>query len=412
MPSLQVGDSSVALEVPPEKVVGVLRAAQPHVITDVGAAMHIALETPLDFPTLRRAFTPDDHVAILIREDTNTLPAALQATLKHVMSAGVALENITILVPPRVPGQPSNWAEQVPEALCGFRVEEHRHDPKYLAYLASTKAGRRIYLNRTLVDADQVIILGPVRFDPFFGVGCGLADLFPTFSDSPTIEELHRHPHIHAIHWRKAPEIWEEAEAVGWLLGMPFVIAIVEGAGDNAWGILAGGAAAVRREAEKSLRAYRELMITESVDLAIGTISTPSGRQKFSQVTNAALHLSHAVKHGGRLVVLSAAGEALPPGAEIMRKAETPVEGLSRIRQDPQSDPVAWWQLASALEQGKIYLQSQLPEDVVESLFMVPVARSEEVQNLIRQAARVLIVEDAHQTWVRQSSKLMRTSVA
>ena len=42
------------------------------------------------------------------------------------------------------------------------------HDPsdrKRLAYLATTKQGHRIYLNRTAVDADQLVVLTRRDYD-------------------------------------------------------------------------------------------------------------------------------------------------------------------------------------------------------------------------------------------------------
>ena len=52
-----------------------------------------------------------------------------------------------------------------------------------LANLASTKAGRRVYLNRSLVDADQLIVVGRFHYDPMLGYAGGLSDLFPALSD-------------------------------------------------------------------------------------------------------------------------------------------------------------------------------------------------------------------------------------
>ena len=63
------------------------------------------------------------------------------------------------------------------------------HDPadrRKLAYLATTGAGRRVYLNRTLVDADFVIVLSGRDYDPLTGYAGAEVAVFPALSDEET----------------------------------------------------------------------------------------------------------------------------------------------------------------------------------------------------------------------------------
>ncbi len=58
------------------------------------------------------------------------------------------------------------------------------HDPRdrsQLAYLAATKEGRRIYLNRLLTDADVVIPVGRLGYDPIMGHRGPVERSFPRF---------------------------------------------------------------------------------------------------------------------------------------------------------------------------------------------------------------------------------------
>ena len=66
------------------------------------------------------------------------------------------------------------------------------HDPtdrKKLAYLATTKAGRRVYLNRTLVEADFVVVLTGRGYDPLTGYAGAEAAIFPALADEETLAE-------------------------------------------------------------------------------------------------------------------------------------------------------------------------------------------------------------------------------
>jgi nickel-dependent lactate racemase len=163
-------------------------------VEDVRAAVRQALEAPVDFPPLYRALTPDDRLAIVVNEYFRRLPDLLIPLLEHVQQAGVSLERITLLCPPRIPGvAPPPWREELPPAFAQVRVEEHDPgDRARLAYLAGTQGGRRLYLNRTLVEADQIIVAGPAEYDPVLGYGGGLGDLFPNLADAPTRQEFLR----------------------------------------------------------------------------------------------------------------------------------------------------------------------------------------------------------------------------
>src|SRR5438105_1383474 len=85
------------------------------------------------------------------------------------------------------------------------------------ANLATTRHGRRLYLNRTLVDADQAVVLASRRYDPRRGAVGSDTALFPTFGDTET---------------RAAPPAAADVEETGWLLGTPFRVEVLPGAHD------------------------------------------------------------------------------------------------------------------------------------------------------------------------------------
>src|SRR5262249_35806993 len=128
-------------------------------------------------------------VAVVVDEQLPDLAGLLQPLLDHLLTAGIQPEAVTLLCPPSASSQP--WVDDLPEHLEGVRVEVH--DParrKRLSYLATTKKGRRIYLNRTAVDADQLVVLTRLGYDALQGYGGAAAALFPALSDSETLSEV------------------------------------------------------------------------------------------------------------------------------------------------------------------------------------------------------------------------------
>src|SRR5205823_7822271 len=124
------------------------------------------------------------------------------------------------------PAADQGWLDDLPEAFEEVRMEVHDpKDRKKLAYLAMTRAGRRLYVNRSAVDADQLVVLGRPDADPLlYRGGAGL--LYPALGDEATREELDGAR-------ASAAALRREAAEVAWLLGAPFLVQIVEGSADN-----------------------------------------------------------------------------------------------------------------------------------------------------------------------------------
>jgi nickel-dependent lactate racemase len=373
-----------------------VRRHPPAAVPDVHAAAQASLQRPLDFPPLAQCLTPDDHITVAVREEVNGLVPVLTAVLEELAKADVRLEATTVLCPPRLYGETPDWQAQLPEA---FReVEVAVHDPgdqKQLAYLASTKAGRRVYLNRLLHDADQVIVMGRAGIDPVMEYTGGLGDLFPAFSDEPTRTEFLHKP-IEVLPGKKPWPVRHEVEEVGWLLGMPFIIQILEGAGDDVAALQAGGANAVAEQMRDKLHTLNRHAVLNTADLVIATLSGDPRRHTFAEVCHAFANASRVVVPGGRVVLLTRSQGELGPGVAYYRQAENPIQGLSLVRKHHTPDMVSFWQLTLAVARAKLYLLSGWPADAQEEMSLVPLDHPGQVQKLIDDAQQVAVLPDAN----------------
>jgi nickel-dependent lactate racemase len=398
--TIPFGLEQIGVTMADRQLVPVHRGPEASALGDVGAAIRQTLEAPHDFPPLRQALTPDDHVAVVVCEGLSHLSELLGPVLEHLQSAGVQLDNVTVLCPPRDrdgDAEPA-WHEALAGALRGVRVEVHAPaDRAKLAYLASTAAGRRVYLNKTLVDADQLVVLGRAGFDPVLGYGGGLGDLFPALSDAPTRAEFAQRITENAP--GQGP--WaarEEAKEVGWLLGMPFVIEVVEGPGDTLAAVLGGRAAAVAAAARQLLDRHWKVSVPRQADLVVAAVSGAPEGQTFADVARALACAARVVSVGGRIAVLSRTRDPGGPGVALLRGSDGPAQGLLRARQAHSPDVQAVWQLAAAAQHAQLYLYSDLPAAQVEETFLVPLDQPGQVQRLIDQAASCLVLPDAHRT--------------
>ena len=144
---IDLGQERLDVQVSDEQVVSVRREPPAPPIADVVAAIGTALETPVRFPPLRQALTPDDQVTVVLDELLPVRPELLLPVFEHLARAQIGPAAVTLLCPTEELKE--RWKSSLPEAARGARLEAHDpHDRKQLRYLATTEGGRRIYLNR------------------------------------------------------------------------------------------------------------------------------------------------------------------------------------------------------------------------------------------------------------------------
>src|SRR5262249_51881397 len=217
-------------------------------IADPTAAILDALENPFQFPPLRRALTPEDHVVLVVDPRLPQPAKVLVPVLGVLKEARIEPSAVTLVL--LEVDQEKDWIDDLPDEYQEVHIETHNAvERKTHAYLATTKAGHRIYLNRTTVDADQTIVLTRRSYDAFVGHAGGPAVLYPGLGDEETHKKVPdefsmRSPRSH--NWR----LKSEADEVCWLLGAPFFVQILEGPGDT-WSRVWGGTLESAREAER-----------------------------------------------------------------------------------------------------------------------------------------------------------------
>src|SRR5579871_2902093 len=288
----------------------------PPALTDPSAAVRAALEEPFGFPALRRALTPDDHVTIVLDETLPRLTELLVPLLEHIQSAGVTPEAMTLLCAPS--GWKQTWIDDLPDDFQDVHVEmADPDDRRHLAYLATTHKGKRLYLNRTLVEADQVVVLSGRRFDPLLGYSGAEGALYPALCDQETRQELNQHVNLNLPNTSPHPA-QRQAQETAWLLGAPFFVQVIEAAGDQIAHVVAGTTDA-SREGQRLLDASWMRKVSQPAELVIASLSGDPARHTLADLSAALSCAAHVVQPGGRIVLLSQANPPLGPETDMLR---------------------------------------------------------------------------------------------
>ncbi len=385
-----VGQSSWNIAIPPEKRTVLHRAdAATKPPRDL---IRDALEAPFEFEPMQRALTPDDRIAVVVDANLPHTGELLSGVFDHLGTAGIAPSAVTVITPP---GSRSQWIDELPDEFADVTAETHDPaDPKKLAYLATTQSDHRVYMNRTLVESDFIVVLSGRRFDPVRRYAGAEVALFPELAGEENIE-ANAGPYTKQSPW----EGMEESREVAWLLGTPFFVQVIEGEGDAIHDVVAGLPSS-SDEGRRRQDARWRFSIPDKAETVVATISGDPDRVTFYDLAKAAACAARCVKKGGRIALLTEAAPTLGEGAEMMRRLGDPKSPDSWLAREKPTDAAACRLWCRVARHASLFLASRYPEDVVEELFATPLTSTAEVQRLVDAGGRIVAIPDAHKAKV------------
>lgn len=392
--------SSAQLDIPSEALIATCEAPRGKPIKDLAAAVDRALAEPLEFPPLAQSVVPGDKVVLALASGVPQGATIVARTLAVLQAAGVDPHDITLI---RTQddvdeGSPDPLAALPRELVAGIQVEVH--DPKRresLSYLAADGGGKPIYINRTLHEADAVIAIGCLRLDDSPGYLGINSSVFPAFSDSARLERYRTPAAVEAAHRRK---LQKQADEVGWLLGLQFTIQVVPGAASEVLHLLAGSAEAVFRTGSRLCEEAWGFRVPRLADLVVATIEGDASEQSWENVGRALAAATRALRPGGAVVVCSEMEEGLGPALEQIVGAVDLDEALAEIQRQHPADALTATQVVHALQRGKVYLISQLDDELVEELGLAPL-EAEQLSRIAQRYDSCLVLTNSHHAIAR-----------
>ena len=358
--------------------------------------VHAALENPFGFDApVYRALTPDDRVTIVLDEFLPHVAELLTAVLEHLAKGGIGPQSIAVVVPHG--GTGNGWIDQLPDEYDDLRLEVHDpEDAKKLGYLATTKSGIRVYLNRTLVESEFVLALTGRRFDPTYGHWGAETALYPLLGDGEALASVVGKFRTGPPNEKTLPVV-REASEISWLFGSPIFVQVIEGPGDTIHSVLAGLPDSTDEGIRRQNARWRGSIAVQP-DLVVAAVS--GSRVTFLDLALALSTAARVVRSGGRVALLTDAKPVLLEGAETMRSIDEPdlVEKILAKRKPDDWPAAKLW--AKAARSANLFVHSGWPDETIEELFATPLGTRAEVQRLIDAAEQVLILPDAQKTIV------------
>jgi nickel-dependent lactate racemase len=344
------------------------------------------LASPLEYPPLEQAILPDDLVVLAVDSAAAGGAAMVAAVWRVLERRGVPPQNVVILESRAASGAaPSDPRVELPPEARG-RIAWKVHDPDReddRVYLASTAAGERIYLNRTLVDADVVLSLGQIAYDPLIGVAGTNSVFYPGMSSREAVQRAQGvgHDELGPNEDRPLRQVMDE---IGWLLGSQFTVQTIPAAGRGVSRVLAGSPESVLRRGKRLLAEHWLIELKSRPDIVIAAVDADAGGHGWEQAGAALAVARNLVARGGQIILLTELAAEPGPGIEMLREVEHPRDALRPLQSSHPADLVPAMQFAAAADRAKIYFLSRLEPNLVDELFMTPLDSAQQVERLLK----------------------------
>jgi nickel-dependent lactate racemase len=185
----------------PDRWDGQARVIEPGPFPDgtVGAdEVAWALQNPTGSPRLAEIARPGQKVVLVIPDLTRRAAVStyLPPLLEELSGAGIGDDDITIVVALGIhrPLVNSELEALTGEEVCRrFKVVNHDCDaPEANVYLGQTTTGLPVEINRSVAEADLVVLTGSITYHYFAGYGGGRKSLLPGVASRKSCEANHR----------------------------------------------------------------------------------------------------------------------------------------------------------------------------------------------------------------------------
>ncbi len=385
--------------VPAERVLIHQRAPEP--IDDLPSRLRERLTSPVDFPALSQALLPDDRIVIALDHGTPCAPSLIRGCWEVMAACGVNPADVMIVRPsvcencdaadPR-----SELPDDVREQIQ--LVYHDQSNEKQQAYLAATTSGERVYLAREVVEADFVLCVGTIAYDPVLGFRGTNSVLYPGLSNAEAVRKSHGQGHDE-LGPNDVRNLRQTIDEVGWLLGVQFTLQVVPAGRGQIAEVIAGAMEAVFQKGKERLTADWLVDADERPELVVVAVDRESEGDDWSSVGAALATARQLVKREGKILVFSDLASPITPGLELIRESRTPRDALQPLRRSAPDDLVVATQVAQAVDRANVYLVSQLDDDLVEDMFMTPIASSDEAMRLLETCQTCAFIESAQHTY-------------
>lgn len=373
------GQGVQAVEVSRENVMDVLRSNPMQHERYGEEAVRFSLTHPIDAPILRQQVKPEQKIVIIASDISRPVPSyeILPAILDELTAAGCPDENITVVF---ALGSHRHHTEEEKKRLAGTavynRVQCVDSDPNDCIHMGVTKNGTPVDITRVVAEADFRICTGNIEFHYFAGYSGGVKAIMPGVSTPAAIQANHRlmvYDDACAGKLDGNP-LRQDIEEAGRICGVDYIVNVVLDEHKRIVYAVAGDCVAAHRVGCAYLdRMYRK-SIPARADIVIVSQGGAPKDANLYQTQKALDNAKHAVKKGGTIILIGACPEGLGSQKfeQWLMQASDAHSMITRVNHQFELGGHKAAAIAMVLENARIDLVSQMPNELVRNIFLNP----------------------------------------
>ncbi|MCA1577905.1 MAG: nickel-dependent lactate racemase [Acidobacteria bacterium] len=363
------------------------KTEQPLTDFEVGAA----LDAPIGSPPLDEIIDSEDSVLIVVSDATRPTASAQVVNLlvRRLVQMGVSPPRIAVIFATGIHRRVTE--QEKLELLTPFIVQrvqilEHdAYDPAKLVSFGRSAGGVEVQLSSALRDYSRVILTGGINFHYFAGFTGGRKSICPGLASAETIKATHMLALDLESGNRQAGvgtglldgnAVHEDCERIAAVVEPAFAINAIVNQQKRAVKLFCGDWRRAHRAACEYYLNHRSLKIAAKRDLVIASCGGFPYDINLIQAHKALDMASYACNDGGTIVLLAECSDGLgrPDFLKWFESADSRALA-ERLRSEYEVNGQTAWALLTKAERYRVCLVSQLPDEQVKQMRMIP-ARS------------------------------------
>src|SRR6266436_8847133 len=371
---------------------------------EIGAAFSNTIESP----PIDDLFSAGDSVLIVVSDATRATGSAqiINLLVRRLIQSGVAPPDIAIIFATGIHRRVTD--DERVELLTPFiaqRVRTLHHDAYDSASLVSlgvTDRGTPVEVNRALKDFSHVVITGAIGYHYFAGFTGGRKSICPGLASAGTIEATHMLALDFETGERRAGvgtgaldgnAVNQECERVAALIEPRFSVNAVVDQRGRVVRVYAGHWRAAHRVGCEEYLTTHSVGIAERRELVIVSCGGSPWDINLIQAHKALEMAAQACVDGGSIILLAECRDGLGR-ADFLKWFDSPDSRAleRRLRDSYEVNGQTAWALLTKTERFRVYLLSELGDDEVRRMRMVPVRSLGEALADVGQDARGYVI--------------------
>ena len=403
------GKGKMEVEIDQARVAGIIEANNV-TLSDESETVRKAIENPVNSKSLSEFLADARDVLFIVNDATRPTPTARVLEIIYDMIKPLDVKFIVATGAHRAPTE-EECCQIFGRCYEEFRSHIFVHDAradKDMVYIGTSRNGTEMYINRLGVEAHKIVVIGSVEPHYHAGYTGGRKAFLPGIASFKTIEQNHAlalKPKAKSLSLEGNPVHEDMIDALGTIKSKEiFAIMTVLDKNHRVYAATAGNIEDSLTVATVKAKEVFAVRLKEKADIVVSVARFPMDIDLY-QSQKALENGKHALKEGGILILVSKCRSGIGDDtfARLLSACATPAKCLKRIS---EGYVLGYHKAAKMAEIGlwaKMYGVTDLPDELISSLFMTPFHSLQEaldkaLETVNKSDARVLFFLDGGMT--------------